>query len=166
MNGCSVNNIGRQMKILIYVFGFLLVGCVQAQQKQTLMIHLQVKDFQYALTDVWLVPKELPESLNQNQLSAGALKWTIVTADGQTLKAGIIADPQNVTSHDIDSGHFVPAESRLKESAVIIRVAYDPLMSALLIEKMPDIYLTDATKSEKLKPVATQKLLLAPRVLE
>lgn len=151
------------MKILIYAFGFLLIGCVHAQQKQTLMIHLQVKDFQYALTDVWLVPKELPESLGQNYLSPGALKWKIVTDDGQTLKSGIIADPQNVTGHDIDSGHFVPSESRLKESAVIIRVAYDPLMTELLIEKMPDIYLTDTTKLEKQKPVVIQKLSLDPR---
>lgn len=154
------------MKILIYVFGFLLVGCVHAQQKQTLMIHLQVKDFQYALTDVWLVPKALPESIGQDHLSAGALKWKIIAANGKIMKTGIIADPQNVTSHDIDSGHFVPTESRLKESAVIIRVAYDPLMSELLIEKMPDIHLTDVTKLEKQKPVATQKLLLVPRVLD
>jgi len=154
------------IKIAIYIVGFFLIGCVHAQQKQTLMIHLQVQDFQYALTDVWLVPKELPESIGQNQLTPGALKWKIVTDDGQILKSGIIADPQKVTGHDIDSSHFIPSESRLKESAVIIRVAYDPLMRELLIEKMPNILLTDTSKLEKQKPVVMQKLLLNPRNIE
>jgi hypothetical protein len=153
------------MKKLILVIGLLLAAFTQAQQKQTLMILLQVKDLQYVLADVWIVPKELPESIGQDHPVAGALSWKIITADGQTIKAGILADPQNVTAHDIDSGHFIPSQSRVTESAIMIRVAYDPQMTELLIEKMPDIHLNDATKLEKQKPAATQKLLLNPRIL-
>lgn len=153
------------MKTLIFVLGFLFAGCIQAQQTQTLMILLQVKDSQYLLKDVWIVPKALPESIGQDHPEAGALSWKIITVDGEIIKSGILADPQNVTSHDIDSGQFIPAQSRLTESAVMIRVAYDPLMSALLIEKMPDVSLNDVTKSEKQKPVTPQKLLLNPRVM-
>lgn len=153
------------MKKWILVIGLLLAGFTQAQQKQTLMILLQVKDFQYALADVWIVPKDLPESIGLDHPVAGALSWKIITADGQTIKSGFLANPQNLTSHDIDSGHFVPSQSRLKESAVMIRVAYDPQMTELLIEKMPDIQLNDVTKPEKQKPAPTQKLLLNPRVL-
>lgn len=155
---------GNRMKKLILVLGILLAGFTQAQQKQTLMIILQVKDLQYALTDVWIVPKELPESIGQDHPSAGALSWKIIGADGQTLKTGILADPQNLTAHNIDSGHFVPTQARVEESAVTIRVAYDPQMTELLIEKMPEIHLQDVTKVEKQKPRA-QRLLLNPRIL-
>lgn len=155
---------GDRMKKLMLVLGFLFSGYIQAQQPQTLMILLQVKDFQYVLQDTWVVPKALPESIGQDHSEAGALSWKIITADGQIMKSGILADPQNVTGHDIDSGQFIPAQTRLKESAVMIRVAYDPLMSALLIEKMPDIHLHDVTKLEKQKP-ATSRLLLNPRTL-
>lgn len=153
------------MKTLIFVLGFLFAGYIHAQQPQTLMILLQVKDSQYLLKDVWIVPKALPESIGQDHPEAGALSWKIITVGGEIIKSGILADPQNVTSHDIDSGQFIPAQSRLTESAVMIRVAYDPLMSALLIEKMPDVSLNDVTKSEKQKPVTPQKLLLNPRVM-
>lgn len=151
------------MKKLILILGILLTGFTHAQQ--TLMILLEVKDFQYDLVDVWVIPKELPESIGQDHHAPGSLNWRITKADGQIVKEGLLADPQNVTAHNLDTGHFIASKARVNESAVMIRVAYDPQMTELLIERMPDYDLTGVNKQEKQKPAATQKLLLNPRIM-
>lgn len=133
--------------MLIFLIVFFYQS-VYAHEVKTLMLKLEVGDNEYSLVDSWLVNRKFPPTTSPVKTSAGAINWTITSAEGEVLVKGIIADPQIVRAHLADNkngNELVPKESRKEKTMVFIRVPYNEKMMQLNIERTPTINLPAVT---------------------
>lgn len=142
----------------------IMAGFSFAQDAQTLMLKLEVKENQYQLLDAWVLPRAYPASATIEQASGGAIKWEILAEDESVLVSGIIPDPQLIRAHSENHGELALDNTRLERTKVIIRVPYSKAMHHLVIERTPIIPLPEINTGKQ-KPTKADKhsFIIDPR---